>query len=162
MEIRKDTVVSIDYTLTDDKGEQLDTSQGAEPLAYLHGLQQIIPGLEAALEGKQIGDHFSATVAPADGYGVHEAGLVQKVPLKMFPKDRPVMVGQEYRSQSEGHSHMVRVVAMDEENVTVDGNHPLAGKTLHFDLTVRDVRAATPEEIAHGHVHGPGGHSHGA
>jgi FKBP-type peptidyl-prolyl cis-trans isomerase SlyD len=163
MEIRKDTIVSIDYTLKDDNGEQLDTSQGAEPLAYLHGHQQIIAGLEAALEGKRTGDHFSTTISPADAYGVHEPTMVQKVPMKMFPKDKPIMVGQEYRSQSsDGHGHMVRIVAMDEHDVTVDGNHPLAGKTLHFELTVRDVRAATPEELSHGHAHGPGGHVHGA
>lgn len=161
MEIRKDTIASIDYTLTDDAGQQLDTSQGAEPLAYLHGHQQIIPGLEAALEGKQTGDHFRADIAPADAYGVHEEAMVQQVPLSMFPKGQAIMVGQEFRSQAGEHSHRVRVVAMDEKEVTVDGNHPLAGKTLHFDITVRDVRPATQEELAHGHAHGPGGHAHG-
>ncbi|HEY1686000.1 MAG TPA: peptidylprolyl isomerase [Tepidisphaeraceae bacterium] len=160
MEIRKDTVVSFDYTLTNDKGEQLDTSQGGQPLVYLQGHQQIIPGLEAAMEGKQPGDHFSAMVQPADAYGVHDAALVQKVPLKMFPNDRPIMLGQEYRSQSEQGSFVVRIVEIDNENVTVDGNHPLAGQTLNFDITVREARQATKEELEHGHAHGPDGHGH--
>jgi FKBP-type peptidyl-prolyl cis-trans isomerase SlyD len=160
MQVRKDTIVSIDYTLTNDAGRQLDTSAGHGPLAYLHGHQQLIPGLERALEGKEPGDHFNATIAPSDAYGQHDPELVQSVPRSMFPSDQPIMLGQQFRSKDDDGMHLVRIAAIDEQNVKVDGNHPLAGQTLHFDLTVRAVRDATPEEIEHGHAHEPGGHSH--
>lgn len=161
MQIRKDKVVSIDYTLTNDAGQEIDTSRGKGPLGYLHGHQEIVAGLEAALEGKNQGDHFQAIVKPADAYGAHNPGLIQPVPRQMFPADPPPSVGQQFRTQSEHGVHIVRVVAVDEQNVTVDGNHPLAGQTLHFDVTVQSVRDATAEELEHGHAHVPG-HGHHA
>lgn len=161
MQIRKDKVVSIDYTLTDDAGKQLDSSKGHGPLAYLHGHQQIIAGLERALEGKSPNDHLTATISPTDAYGAHNPEFVQAVPRKMFPANQTIMLGQQFQSQTkDGGVHVVRVVKIEDENITIDGNHPLAGQTLHFDVTVQNVRDATPEELEHGHAHEPDGHHH--
>jgi FKBP-type peptidyl-prolyl cis-trans isomerase SlyD len=160
MQVGKDKVVSIDYTLTNNTGQVLDSSQGREPLAYLHGNRNIIPGLEAALEGKNVGDKVNAVIAPKDAYGEKDQNLVQPVPRKMFPQTQPIQVGQQFQAQSEHGTRVVTVVGVDDENVTIDANHPLAGETLNFDVTVREVRDASPEEIAHGHVHGAGGHQH--
>lgn len=159
MEISKHKVVTMDYTLTDQQGNTIDTSQGREPLAYIHGVGGIIPGLEAALEGRKPGEQLQVTIAPEDGYGDRDESLLQVVPRDRFDVD-DVTVGMQFHAQAENGVSVVTVVAVSDEDVTVDANHPLAGVTLNFDVEVKEVREATEEELAHGHVHGPGGHEH--
>jgi FKBP-type peptidyl-prolyl cis-trans isomerase SlyD len=158
MQIARDAVVMIHYTLKNDAGEVLDSSSGHDPLAYLQGHGSIIPGLEAALEGKVAGDKVQATIAPENAYGVKEPGLVQQVPRRAFQGE--VRAGMQFTAQTEAGPRTVVVTRVQGDMVTVDGNHPLAGETLHFDVEVTEVRAATEEELAHGHVHGAGGHHH--
>jgi len=154
-------VVSIHYTLTDDDGETLDSSAGREPLTYLHGAQNIIPGLEQALTGKAVGDQLQVTVQPGDAYGEFDAELVQTVPREAFEGIDQLEPGMQFEARSpEGDSSIVVVKEVVDEGVVIDGNHPLAGQTLHFDVSIEEVRDATDEELAHGHVHGPGGHHH--
>ncbi len=160
MQIAKDKVVYIDYTLTNDAGEVLDTSEGREPLAYLHGAQNIIPGLERELEGHGKGDSLNVTVEPADGYGEYSEQLTQVVPRSMFEGVDEIEVGMQFQAETPGGVQVIRIAAVDGENITIDGNHPLAGQRLNFAVTVTDVRDATAEELQHGHVHGPGGHHH--
>ena len=160
MQISADKVVSIDYTLTDSNGTVIDSSEGRGPLAYLQGHGNIIPGLESALEGKAAGDELQVTVAPADGYGERDDSLTQAVPRQMFENADDIQVGMQFQTASEHGMHIVTVTSVDSENVTVDANHPLAGQTLNFDVKVVEVRNASPEEVAHGHVHGPEGHDH--
>ena len=160
MKIEKDMVVSIHYTLTDNDGNQLDSSQGQEPLVYLQGHQNIIPGLEDQLEGKTTGDKLTATIAPADAYGEVNAELVQEVPRNQFQDPDTLQVGMQFQVGTEAGPMLLAITALTDDTVTVDGNHPLAGVTLNFDVEVVEVRAASDEEIAHGHVHGPGGHHH--
>ncbi len=161
MQIATNKVVSIDYTLTNDQGQVLDSSSGREPLAYLQGHHNIISGLESALEGKSAGDTVKVTIPPADAYGERDDSLSQAVPRKMFENAEDVKVGMQFQTMSEqGAAQIVTVTGVDPEHVTVDANHPLAGETLTFDVTVVDVRDATDEELDHGHVHGPGGHHH--
>ena len=159
MRIAKHTVVSIDYTLKDKDGTVLDSSEGREPLAYIHGTGSIVVGLEEALEGKDQGITLTVSVPPEKGYGQRDPKLSQKVPRSMFDV-QDLSPGMRFHAQAEHGSHVVTVTAVDEDSVTVDANHPLAGETLNFEVTVTDVRAATQEELAHGHVHGAGGHHH--
>jgi FKBP-type peptidyl-prolyl cis-trans isomerase SlyD len=160
MHIAKDKVVTIDYTLTGAGGEVLDSSQGGEPLSYLHGAGAMIPGLETALEGKSAGDAVKAVVPPDQAYGQKDPSLVQPVPRDRFSGVPDVRPGMQFTAQGKSGSRVVTVVSVDDRNVTVDANHPLAGQTLNFDVTVVDVRDATSEELSHGHAHGPGGHHH--
>jgi FKBP-type peptidyl-prolyl cis-trans isomerase SlyD len=160
MQIATDAVVSIHYTLTDDAGETLDSSAGGEPLAYLHGKGNLIRGLEDALTGKQAGDKLQVTVAPANGYGEYDKALIQNVPRRSFKGVGNVQVGMQFQVQSPQGARMVTVTRVAGDMVTVDGNHPLAGKNLNFDVEITEVRTASEEELAHGHVHGPGGHHH--
>lgn len=160
MQIAKDLVASIEYTLTDDAGNVIDSSVGGEPLAYLHGAGNIIPGLEDALEGKKAGDTFKVNIAPADGYGEKNDGLMQVVPKEMFQGVDTIEVGMQFHAQTDHGLQVITVAAVEGNNITVDGNHPLAGKNLNFDVKVVDVRAASAEELDHGHVHGAGGHHH--
>ena len=161
MNIAQDKVVLIHYTLTNDKGEVLDSSSGGDPLAYLHGKGNIIPGLEKALEGKQAGDKLDVKVAPAEGYGERDDQLVQQVPRRAFSGVQNVQPGMQFHAQtSQGQTRVVTVTRVQGDMVTVDGNHPLAGENLHFEVEVTDVREASAEELEHGHVHGPGGHHH--
>ncbi|MGH8371593.1 MAG: peptidylprolyl isomerase [Gammaproteobacteria bacterium] len=160
MQIAKNTVVSIDYTLTDEAGTVLDSSKGQAPLAYLHGGGNIIPGLEEALEGKQAGEQVKVAVPPEKGYGPRNDSMTQKVPRNMFDTKQDIQPGMRFHAEGEHGTHTVTVTAVDDEHVTVDGNHPLAGKVLNFDVNVVEVRAATEEELSHGHVHGAGGHQH--
>jgi FKBP-type peptidyl-prolyl cis-trans isomerase SlyD len=154
-------VVTIDYTLKDDKGVVIDTSVGRQPLPYIHGAGNLIAGLEKALEGKDAGAQMNVTIAPEDAYGVHDEKLIQAVPKTAFQGVPSLQVGMQFRSQGhDGHQQIVRITKIEGETVTVDANHALAGQTLHFDVTIKDVRAATEEELAHGHVHGPDGHHH--
>lgn len=160
MQISKHKAVSIDYTLTDDTGEILDSSKGEDPLAYLHGIGNLIPGLEKALEGKVAGDEIKVTIAPEEAYGERVEQLIQSVPRDRFEDADSLEVGMRFHAASDHGDTLVTITQLTDEEVTVDGNHPLAGLTLHFDVTVVDVREATPEEIGHGHIHGPGGHDH--
>ncbi len=161
MQIAQDTVVLIHYTLTDDQGKTIDSSAGGEPLAYLHGNGNLIPGLERALEGKATGDSVNVKITPAEGYGEYDKRLVQQVPRRALQGIANVHVGMQLQAQSEHGSRAVTVTQVTGDMVTIDGNHPLAGQNLNFDVKIEDVRAATEEELAHGHVHGPGGHHHG-
>lgn len=155
MQVAKDKVVSIDYTLTDDEGSVLDSSNGRAPLAYLHGAGNIIPGLEKALEGKQAGEQLNVRVPAVEAYGERDEGLAQEVPLEMFQGVDRIEPGMRFQAQTSAGMQVVTVSKVDGDSVTVDGNHPLAGKPLNFAVNVVEVRDATPEELAHGHVHGP-------
>lgn len=157
MHIAEGTVVAMDYALKDDEGTVLDQSQPGQPLSYLHGHKNIIPGLENALEGKAAGDSVEVRVAPEDGYGEPNPALEQVVPRDRFQGVESLEVGMQFQASTEQGPVSVRVVKVEDEDVTVDGNHPLAGKHLNFNVTVQDVRAATEEEIAHGHIHQEGG-----
>ena len=160
MKITKDTVVSMRYKLTDNDGNTLDSSEGRDPLVYLQGHQNIIPGRESQMEGKVVGDKFQATIEPEQGYGELNPGLVQQVPKSNFPDPDQIEVGMQFQTMTEQGPLVLTVKELHEDAVTVDGNHPLAGVTLNFDVEVTDIRVASEEEISHGHVHGPGGHQH--
>lgn len=159
MPIAARTVASFHYTLTNTKGEVLDSSRGGQPLHYLHGAGNLIPGMENALAGKSPGDKFQAVVPPEEGYGVIQANMIQIVPMSAFGGAK-VEEGMRFQADSDHGPMRVRVSKVEGDQVTVDGNHELAGETLHFDIEVISVRDATLEEITHGHVHGPGGHHH--
>jgi len=160
MEIAKDTVVSIDYRLHLGDGNIVDESDEGEPLVYLHGYEEIVPGLEKALEGKKAGDSLKVTVAPEDAYGQYDKDGVEEVPREDFPPDMELEAGGIVTAtDEEGDDVDFLVKEVREKTVVVDFNHPLAGKTLHFEVTVREVRKATPEELEHGHAHAPG-HEH--
>ena len=156
MQISDKKVASIHYTLKNDKNETLDSSEGAEPLVYLQGFGNVVPGLESALAGKKAGDTFDVTVAPEEAYGPIQPELVQEVPRDAFDGVEEVSVGMRFEAQTASGPISVEVVAVEEDQVTVDGNHPLAGETLYFNIDVVEVREATEEELEHGHVHGPG------
>jgi FKBP-type peptidyl-prolyl cis-trans isomerase SlyD len=160
MVVAKDKVVAIDYTLKDSDGQIIDQSKNEEPLSYLHGSGMIITGLEAALEGKAIDDELQVIVEPIDGYGELDDGLRQQVPRSEFADIEDLAVDMQFRVNADDGFMVVTVVDVNDEEVTVDGNHQLAGVTLHFDVKVREIRDATEEEIEHGHPHGPGGHEH--
>lgn len=159
--IAKDMVVQFNYTLTNDAGEQLDKSEAGAPLAYLHGHANIIPGLESQLEGKSAGESLKVTVAPAEAYGEYSEELVQEVPKEMFQGVDSIEAGMQFQAQGEGgQMQIVTVKAVEDDKVFVDANHPLAGQTLTFDVEIVEVRAATEDELSHGHAHGVGGHEH--
>lgn len=161
MQIIQDAVVSIHYTLTNDQSETLDSSAGGEPLVYLHGNGNLIAGLENALLGKQAGEKLTAKISPAEGYGEYDKALLQRVPRRSFKGISDIRAGMQFQMQSSGGPRTVTVTQVMGDMVTVDGNHPLAGQNLNFEVEVMEVREATAEELAHGHVHGPGGHHHG-
>jgi len=160
MKVAKNAVVSIHYTLTAPDGQVLDSSSGGEPLAYVHGLGNLIPGLEARLEGHGKGEPFDVTLAAADGYGERDERLVQKIQRNQLPPTIDLELGLELQARGPQGDLVVTVVAIEDQTVTLDGNHPLAGMELHFVGEIVDVRAASGEELAHGHVHGAGGHHH--
>jgi FKBP-type peptidyl-prolyl cis-trans isomerase SlyD len=160
MAVAQDSVVTIHYTLKDDAGEVLDSSVGAEPLAYLHGHGNLVPGLERELEGKETGAKVNVTVQPADGYGDYDKQLVQRVPRRALQGIPNIRVGLRLQTQTEEGPRTVVVTNVMGDMVTLDGNHPLAGKALNFEVEVTDVRPATEEELSHGHVHGPDDHHH--
>lgn len=157
MQIADRCIASFNYTLTNDAGDVLDTSNGREPLAYLHGAGNIVPGLEKAMEGKSAGDTFKVDVDPAEGYGERHDALVQVVPREAFQGVDDIQPGMQFQAQSNQGVMSVTVTKIEDGQVTVDGNHPLAGETLHFDIEVTEVREATAEELEHGHAHGAGG-----
>lgn len=160
MQISQDKVVTIHYTLKNKEGEVLDSSIGNDPLAYLQGHGNIIPGLENELDGKKIGDKLDVTIEPKDGYGEFNEKAIQDVPMSAFQGIDKVEVGMQFQVRGEQGPQVVTVTKVENETVTIDGNHPLAGETLFFNVEVTDVRDATSEELQHGHVHGPGGHHH--
>lgn len=161
MQIADNTVVVIDYTVTTPEGNLIDSSsQSGEPLTYLHGAGNIVPGLEQALAGRSAGDSFNVSVPPEQGYGERHDELIQVVHRDQFVGIDRMEIGMQFQTEAEGEVHIVTVTGLEGDQVVVDANHPLAGETLVFDITVREVRPATAEEITHGHVHGPGGHHH--
>jgi len=161
MRAAKDSVVHISYVLKDGKGEILDESNAADQFEYLHGHENIVPGLENALEGKSKGDKVSVSLTPDQGYGDFDPALVRKIPKSEFPaRMRNPKAGQMLQIEEDGQWKVWRVDAVDAQNITIDGNHELAGQDLHFDVEVHEIRAATPEEIEHGHAHSPGHHHH--
>ena len=161
MTIQLHRAVSFHYTLTDDKGTELDSSSERDPMTYIHGMGMIIPGLEQALEGQVVGASLNVSIAPEDGYGVVDLQMIEEVPRDSFRDVDTIEVGMQFEAQTEkGDTVAVAVTAVSDDTVTVDGNHPLAGKTLNFDVSIEEVRDATEEELEHGHVQGPGGHDH--
>jgi FKBP-type peptidyl-prolyl cis-trans isomerase SlyD len=157
MSIAPDQVVSIHYTLTDDAGEVIDASAAGTPLAYLHGHGNLISGLERELTGKNAGDRLRVRIAAADGYGEYDSALVQRVPRRALKGIADVKLGMRLRTQG---ARAVTVTQILGDMVTLDGNHPLAGKNLNFEVEVATVRAASAAELAHGHVHAPGDPHH--
>ncbi|MBV8495493.1 MAG: peptidylprolyl isomerase [Gammaproteobacteria bacterium] len=160
MSVAQDQVVSIHYTLRDDSGAVLDASGNGAPLAYLHGHGNLIPGLERELTGRNPGDKLAVKIAAADGYGEYDRELVHRVPRRALKGIGNVRVGMRLQTQDAHGPRAVTVTAIAGDMVTLDANHPLAGKNLNFEVEVAAVRAATAEELAHGHVHGAGGHHH--
>lgn len=159
MKVNLNSVVSIHYTLTDNNGKVLDSSAGKEPLSYIHGLGHLIPGMEEGLHERTAGEKLSLTISPEKGYGERDERMVQEVPLTAF-NGQDVQPGMQFDAGSEEQRFVVTITAVGPETVTVDGNHPLAGVALNFEVELLEVREATQEELAHGHVHGPGGHNH--
>jgi len=160
MQIAKKSAVAIDYKLTIDGGFVVDASEKGDPLWYLHGFNNIIPGLEKALDGLNVGDKKTVEVTPEEGYGTYEADRVHQVPKNRFPKGTYNVGDHVTATGPDGNEMDARITAMDGKNFTLDFNHELAGKALTFEIVVAEVRAASKEELAHGHVHGPGGHHH--
>jgi FKBP-type peptidyl-prolyl cis-trans isomerase SlyD len=159
MTIAKNKVVSIDYILTDEKNDVLDSTSGQKPLDYLHGFGNIIPGLEKALEGRSRGERFSACIPAAEAYGERDERLITELPLETFREAGAVKPGMRFhiRSDEEEGGRLFTVTKVADNKVFVDGNHPLASKNLNFDVTVTGVREASAEELSHGHAHAHGG-----
>jgi FKBP-type peptidyl-prolyl cis-trans isomerase SlyD len=159
MRVAPNAIVTIDYTLTDDTGEVLDSSRDTEPLSYIHGLGAIIPGLEAALEGRVAGDAFQIAITPELAYGHRDDSLQQVVARTMLDVGEELELGMRFQAETaDGRTSILTITALEGDQVTLDGNHPLAGMTLHFDVKVMAVREATEEELDHGHAHD--GHEH--
>ncbi len=160
MQIDNNMVVTIDYTLTDADSKILDKSEQGQ-FIYLHGAGNIIPGLENALSGKSAGDSLKVEIQPEDAYGHRDDGKTQDVSIDMFENRDDVQVGMQFNAEGpDGEVLFITVARINGDQVTVDGNHPLAGMTLTFDVDVIDIRQAAAEELEHGHVHGPDGHQH--
>jgi FKBP-type peptidyl-prolyl cis-trans isomerase SlyD len=160
MVIDKDKVVSLHYTLTGSDGEVLDRSEEGEPFDYLHGAGNIVPGLERALEGRGHGDELRVAVAAEDGYGERDEEMLLVVQRDRFEAAGPLETGMRFQADTPVGARVFTIIGIDGDEVTIDGNHPLAGETLNFDVKVTGVRDATAEELAHGHPHGPDGHHH--
>ena len=156
----KDKVVTFHYTLTNAAGKEMESSRESDPMSYLHGANNIISGLEKAMEGHAINDKFSATLEPEEAYGVRNEKNVQRVPLKRLKGIGKISVGQVLNLKTTNGQVQVTVLKVGRFNVDVDGNHPLAGVQLTFDVEITEIREASEEETKHGHVHGPGGHQH--
>ena len=158
MKIVHQAVASFEYTLTNDEGQVLDTSEGGAPLSYIHGIGNLIPGLEKELEGKGAGDELSVRIPAAEAYGERDEDMVQAVSRDQMPEGVEIEVGMQLQAESDQGMHVVTVVGVDDEQIQLDANHPLAGVPLNFDVKVVEVRDATAEELEHGHVHGADGH----
>ncbi len=160
MKVEKNKFVSIHYTLKSDKGEVLDTSEGKDPLPYIHGTGQLIPGLEKELEGKETGAELTAVIPPAEAYGEYNKEQVFEVDKEGFQGEEELTVGLQVQLDT-GKGQAIGVVTkMEGEKVTLDLNHPLAGATLHFEVKIGEIRDASKEELDHGHSHGEGGVQH--
>ena len=160
MQIEPNSVVTLHYTLKDNDGNIIDQSEDGSFL-YLHGAMNIIPGLENALTGKTVGEELSVSVSPEEGYGEKDPQRIQEVPKDMFENSTDIQVGMQFHAQSpDGNAVVVTVTEIKEESVVIDANHALAGVELNFDVKIIEVRAASEEEIEHGHVHGEHGHQH--
>ncbi len=157
--IEKDKVASIHYKLTNDEGKIVDSSEGREPLEYLHGHGNLVAGLEKALDGKSEGDSLKVSVSPEEGYGVQDDSLVIDVPREHLPAD-DLAPGMRFSAETSAGMRLFTVQEVGDDSVKLDGNHPLAGETLHFEVDVVSIREAEPEEISHGHVHSGGHHHH--
>ncbi len=160
MPIEDRKVVSFHYTLKNEAGEDMESSRDRDPMVYLHGYRNIVPGLETAMKGREVGDTFEVTVPPSEAYGEHNPNNIQRISAKHFPDIKRLSPGQMVSLQTKQGPIQAVVVKVGRFNVDVDANHPLAGKTLTFDVEITDIRDATKEEIDHGHVHGPGGVNH--
>jgi FKBP-type peptidyl-prolyl cis-trans isomerase SlyD len=160
MVISADKVVLIHYTLTDEDGEVLDSSHGQAPLAYIHGMGNIIPGLEKALAGRSVGETFRVSIEPEEGYGLRDEDLIQAAPRSAFHGVDDIEPGMQFHAETPEGMQLVTVVEVMDDEVILDGNHPMAGMTLNFAVEVTDIRDATSEELDHGHVHGSGGGHH--
>jgi FKBP-type peptidyl-prolyl cis-trans isomerase SlyD len=158
MQIADNTAVSIHYTLTNDDGEVLDSSIDRDALVYLHGSGNIISGLENALKGKSVGDKFNVRIAAEDAYGEFADEMIQIISRSMFEGIDNIEVGMQFHADVNYGTGVVTVVDIDGDNITIDGNHPLAGQALTFNVEVVDIRPATKDEITHGHIHGEGCH----
>ena len=156
MQIEANKVVSINYILRDDEDQVLDQSTPEAPLLYLHGHGNIIPGLENELNGKAVGDAIKVSVSPEEGYGEYDEQLIQAVPRNMFEGIDEIEPGMQFQAQMGDGVQIVTVKEVTEESVTIDANHDLAGKTLHFEASVKEIRDASADELEHGHIHGPG------
>jgi len=159
MKIKKNSVVAMNYRLTNNAGELIDESKDS-PLTFIYGIGQIVPGLEVALEGKVTGDKLAVKVDPKDAYGERSDAMTQSVPKAQLAGVPDLQVGMQLEAQAEDQRIIVTITEIQDEHVVIDGNHPLAGVELNFDVEITDVREATAEELDHGHVHGPGGHHH--
>lgn len=159
MQVAANKVVAINYTLTNNDGQVLDSSQGREPLLYLHGHSNIIPGLEKALEERAVGDQVEVTVQPEDAYGERDDAMIQQVSREAFQGVEDIQPGMQFQTQGPGGALLVTVIEAGDEEVTIDANHPLAGETLNFAVTIESVREASEEEVQHGHPH-EGEHAH--
>ncbi len=154
MTVKKDKVVEMHYTLKNDSGDVIDSSKEKEPMPFIQGFGNIIPGLERALEGMKAGDSCEVSVKPEDAYGIHHPEAIQDIPMKALQGIDNLTVGMELQSQDEqGNPFIVRVKTINKKTVTVDANHPLAGETLHFSVSIESIREASKDELEHGHVH---------
>ena len=162
MNIVKNSVATLHYILKDNDGEILDTADENNPFLYMHGVGGMIPGLEKALENAAAGDNIVVSVPPAEAYGERNPNLTQDVPREMFAgvTDEDMVVGAQFQAQTDQGVEIITVAAIEGDTIKIDGNHPMAGETLNFDVKVIDVREASAEEVSHGHPHGPGGHHH--
>ncbi|MBF0288898.1 MAG: peptidylprolyl isomerase [SAR324 cluster bacterium] len=160
MQIKKNSVVSIDYNLTNSEGTLMDSSDNHGPLCYIHGIGNLVEGLEKELDGKSVGDSLQVSVSPEEGYGVRDDNLKQVVEKEMFQDAPALEVGMQFQAQTNEGMQIFAVTHIEGDDVTIDGNHPLAGETLNFDVKILEIRDASDEELQHGHVHGPGGIHH--
>ena len=158
MQVANNMAVTIHYTLTNDEGEVIDSSIGSDALVYLHGKGNIISGLENALTGKDVGDQFTVRIPPEEAYGEFMPERVQVIPRSMFEGIDHLEVGMQFHADVSSGPGIIKIVDIDGDDITIDGNHPLAGEPLTFDVEIVDVRQATRDELDHGHVHGPGCH----
>lgn len=161
MDVKANCVVAIDYTLKGEDGQIIDSSAGGEPLYYLHGQGNIVEGLEEALEGKKVGDQVEVSVPPEKGYGKRDESRVFDIPFSNLPADLKPVKGMVLQMNAPNSGRLpVTVTKVKLKSIEVDANHELADKTLHFSVTIKEVRKATKDELSHGHAHGPGGHHH--
>jgi FKBP-type peptidyl-prolyl cis-trans isomerase SlyD len=161
IKVEKDKVVLMHYTLKNDAGDIIDSSDGGDPLPFLQGHGNIIPGLESSLEGCKVGEKLEVSIEPEEGYGLRMKDAIQEIPSSALQGVEEVKVGMQLQSQDkDGNAFLVSVTKIEDDKITVDGNHPLAGQTLHFSVSIESIRDAEAEELSHGHVHADGQHHH--